>query len=237
MVVTTLSTPSGSPASARTPASASIVSGVWLAGLTTIVQPAAIAGPILRVPIASGKFHGVMKRQGPTGFLMVSSRLPPAGACIQRPWMRTASSAYQRKNSTPYPTSPRASATVLPISRLIRCANSSARSVIRLKAVRRISPRSRGGVLAQARLGGDGGVEGVDGVVDRAVRDVGEHRAVGGIDHVEPLAALRLTPHAADEETPLVGAEKVESVHVPASHPEACLPSIGVRPPVLLANR
>src|SRR4051812_38868806 len=32
-----------------------IVSGVWLAGLTTMVQPAAMAGPILPVPIASGK--------------------------------------------------------------------------------------------------------------------------------------------------------------------------------------
>ena len=101
VVGTTLSTPSGSPTSARIAASASIVSGVCWAGLTTIVQPAATAGPILRVPIASGKFHGVTNRHGPTGFLIVSSRLPPAGACIQRPWMRTASSAYQRKNSLP----------------------------------------------------------------------------------------------------------------------------------------
>ena len=100
---------------------------VCAAGLTTIVQPAATAGPILRVPIASGKFHGVTNRHGPTGFLMVSSRLPPAGACIQRPWIRTASSEYQRKNSAPYPTSPLASATVLPISRLISAAKSSAR--------------------------------------------------------------------------------------------------------------
>ena len=37
-----------------------MVSGVSCAGLTIIVQPAAIAGPILRVPIASGKFHGVI---------------------------------------------------------------------------------------------------------------------------------------------------------------------------------
>ena len=100
-MVTTLSTPAGRPASASSSASASIVSGVCSAGLTTIVQPAAMAGPILRVPIASGKFHGVMNRHGPTGFLTVSSRLPPAGACIQRPWMRTASSANQRKNSAP----------------------------------------------------------------------------------------------------------------------------------------
>ena len=96
-----LSTPSGRPTSARIAASASIVSGVCWAGLTTIVQPAAMAGPILRVPIAIGKFHGVTNRHGPTGFLIVSSRLPPAGACIQRPWMRTASSEYQRKNSLP----------------------------------------------------------------------------------------------------------------------------------------
>ena len=45
------------------------------AGLTTIVQPAATAGPILRVPIAVGKFHGVMSRHGPTGCLIVSRRL------------------------------------------------------------------------------------------------------------------------------------------------------------------
>jgi hypothetical protein len=69
--------------------------------LTTIVHPAAIAGPILRVPIASGKFHGVTKKHGPTGFLIVSSREPPAGACIQRPWTRTASSENHRKNSLP----------------------------------------------------------------------------------------------------------------------------------------
>ena len=58
--VTTLSTPAGSPASSRIWASASIDSGVCWAGLTTIVQPAATAGPILRVPIAIGKFQGVI---------------------------------------------------------------------------------------------------------------------------------------------------------------------------------
>ena len=127
-----------------------MVSGVWLAGLTTIVQPAATAGPILRVPIASGKFHGVMNRHGPTGFFTVSSRLPPAGAFIHRPWIRTASSENQRRNSPPYVTSPRASASVLPISRLISRARSSARAVTRSNARRRISPRSRGAVSAHS---------------------------------------------------------------------------------------
>src|SRR6202012_5082179 len=60
--VNRLSTPPGSPASSRIFASASIDSGVWPAGLTIIVQPAAIAGPILRVPIAHGKVPGGMKR-------------------------------------------------------------------------------------------------------------------------------------------------------------------------------
>ena len=69
--------------------------------MTTIVQPAAMAGPILRVPIASGKFQGVISSTGPTGFCMVSRRLPPAGAVIQRPWIRTASSENQRRNSEP----------------------------------------------------------------------------------------------------------------------------------------
>ena len=58
--VITLNTPPGRPASSRIWASANIDSGVCCAGLITIVQPAATAGPILRVPIAIGKFHGVI---------------------------------------------------------------------------------------------------------------------------------------------------------------------------------
>ena len=80
--MTTFSTPPGSPASSRIWASASIDSGVCLAGLTTIVQPAAIAGPILRVPIASGKFHGVMNTHGPTGCCIVSTR--PGARLVDR---------------------------------------------------------------------------------------------------------------------------------------------------------
>jgi hypothetical protein len=69
--------------------------------LSTIVQPAAIAGAILRVPIASGKFQGVMRRHGPTGCFIVSSRSEVAGARLKRPSTRTASSENQRKNSAP----------------------------------------------------------------------------------------------------------------------------------------
>src|SRR6266478_3106957 len=57
----TLTTPAGTPASARIGISASIVSGVSEAGLSTTVQPAASAGPILRVAMAAGKFHAVTR--------------------------------------------------------------------------------------------------------------------------------------------------------------------------------
>ena len=97
--VTTLSTPPGRPTSSRIPASASIDSGVSLAGLTTIVQPAAMAGPILRVPMAIGKFQGVIIRLGPIGWRMVSTRLAPLPATLYWPSMRSASPAFQRKNS------------------------------------------------------------------------------------------------------------------------------------------
>ena len=72
--VNRFSTPPGRPASSRIFPNASIDSGVCCAGLTTIVQPAAIAGPILRVPIASGKFQGVIIRHGPTGCFIVRTR-------------------------------------------------------------------------------------------------------------------------------------------------------------------
>ena len=61
VVVTTFTTPAGTPASCRIWAKNSVVSGVSVAGLMTTVQPAASAGAILRVAIASGKFHGVIR--------------------------------------------------------------------------------------------------------------------------------------------------------------------------------
>ena len=78
----TLTTPAGTPTSSSVLASNNIVSGVCRAGLTTAVHPAASAGPSLRVPIASGKFHGVIISVGPTGWRMVSNRDPPAGLVV-----------------------------------------------------------------------------------------------------------------------------------------------------------
>ena len=99
LVVITFTAPAGTPASVSRSASASAVSGVSAAGLSTTVQPAARAGPIFRVAMAAGKFHGVISSDTPIGWCMVRIRLAPDGERISVPSIRTASSAYQRKNS------------------------------------------------------------------------------------------------------------------------------------------
>ena len=76
--VTTDSTPFGMPARSASSHSASAEYGVCEAGLITIVQPAASAGPALRVIIALGKFHGVTAAQTPIGCLMTTMRLSGA---------------------------------------------------------------------------------------------------------------------------------------------------------------
>ena len=49
------------------------------------MQPAARAGPILRVAIAAGKFHGVTSTQMPTGCWRTTILLAPDGAVITEP--------------------------------------------------------------------------------------------------------------------------------------------------------
>jgi len=82
---TTFSTPAGSPASAASSAIASALRGVCSAGFTTCVQPAASAGPILRVTIAIGKFHGVIAAATPHGRRSTSSRFAGSDAGIVSP--------------------------------------------------------------------------------------------------------------------------------------------------------
>ena len=69
-------TPGGKPASSIHSKSMMRLSGVWLAGLLTMVQPAARAGAILRACRVMGKFHGLMAPTTPTGCLKVRWRLP-----------------------------------------------------------------------------------------------------------------------------------------------------------------
>jgi hypothetical protein len=81
MPATTERTPLGRPACSKILAISSAESGVSSEGFMTMVQPAARAGPSLRVIIAAGKFHGVMAAVTPTGRLMTKMRLslPLAG--------------------------------------------------------------------------------------------------------------------------------------------------------------
>ena len=65
--VTMLTTPGGSPTSTQISAKASAVSGVNSAGFSTTVLPAASAGAIFHASISSGKFHGMIWPQTPTG--------------------------------------------------------------------------------------------------------------------------------------------------------------------------
>ena len=75
--VTTLSRPAGKPACSARATSANAENGVCGAGLSTMAQPAASAGPALRVIIAEGKFQGVMAAVTPTGSFCTRIRLSP----------------------------------------------------------------------------------------------------------------------------------------------------------------
>src|ERR1700756_3361121 len=83
--VTQENTPFGTPARSANSHRASAENGVAVAGFNTIVQPAAKAGPALRVIIAAGKFHGVIAAVTPIGSLVTTMRLSEACAGIVSP--------------------------------------------------------------------------------------------------------------------------------------------------------
>ena len=66
-------------------ASASAVSGVTSAGLTTIELPIAKAGAAFQLRMSIGKFHGVMAAQTPIGSRKVM-RVPSAFPGMVWPW-------------------------------------------------------------------------------------------------------------------------------------------------------
>ena len=79
--MTTLRTPSGSPASRAIFSNAIAVSGVSSAGFSTTVLPAASAGAIFQEAIASGKFQGTIRPTTPSGSRNVKS-MPPATGIV-----------------------------------------------------------------------------------------------------------------------------------------------------------
>ena len=76
---TTLTTPSGSPASSASRSNSSAVSGVSSAGLSTTVLPAARHGASFHEAIVSGKFHGVIRATTPSGSRNVIATPPATG--------------------------------------------------------------------------------------------------------------------------------------------------------------
>ena len=78
---TTWKTSSGSPACKASSARRSAVSGVYCAGLTITVLPAASAGAKPQAAIGIGKFHGTMTPTTPSGSWKVTSMPPATGIC------------------------------------------------------------------------------------------------------------------------------------------------------------
>src|SRR5471032_1227789 len=89
---TMLNTPAGMPACSASTARAKEDNGVSPDGLRIMVQPAASAGPTLRVTIARGKFHGVIAATTPTGSLITTMRESALGDGMTSPYTRLASS-------------------------------------------------------------------------------------------------------------------------------------------------
>ena len=96
-----LITPSGIPARLPSSAKANADNGVSSAGLITMVQPAAIAGAILRVIMAIGKFQGVIATQTPIGCLRTIKRLSLQVVLKIDPSTRFASSANHSTKEAP----------------------------------------------------------------------------------------------------------------------------------------
>ena len=65
--VSRLTTPRGKPACSQSSTSRTVLKGVCSAGLMITVLPQAKAGASFQAAIISGKFHGVISAQTPTG--------------------------------------------------------------------------------------------------------------------------------------------------------------------------
>ena len=145
---TSSSTPAGRSPSNRAATSAP-TSGTCSLGLKTTVLPVASAGTRISMGMPRGKFQGVMAATTPCG-----SRTTTV-SCFSSDKMR-GSSARATSSKTRgirlahSEISSRADGSVLPISRVMSCASSSARASMRPGSSRRWARRSCAGKAAQA---------------------------------------------------------------------------------------
>ena len=101
---------------------ASAVSGVSVAGLSTTVQPAASAGPILRVAIAAGKFHGVTSTADADRLPQHDNLVGAARRRLHRSCAADGLLGVPAEELRGVATSARASASALPFSRTMSSA-------------------------------------------------------------------------------------------------------------------
>ena len=202
--VTRLTTPGGKPASSMSSTSRVAHSGASELGLNTTVFPATSAGIIFQHGIAIGKFQGVTMPAIPSGWRIDIAHLSGSSLGTVSPNSRRPSPAMRNAMSMPSWTSPRASASTLPISRVIACASRSLCSAMSAPKRYRISPRFGAGVAfqpgvaisaARIAIATSAGVPGLEPPDDLA--------RVGGVDGLERLPGHAAHPATRDEQ--LVG--------------------------------
>ena len=122
---TTLNTPSGSPASASSSARRMPGEGSCSDGLRMKALPHASATGAIHSGTMIGKLNGVMPATTPSGIRMLCESTPPDTCGVFSPLSRWPRPQANSITSSPRVTSPRASSSTLPCSRVISAASSS----------------------------------------------------------------------------------------------------------------
>ena len=147
--VTKLTTPGGMPAASISVPNSSIAAEACSDSFTTIVFPAASAGPILTADRNSCEFHGTTAATTPKGSRRVNTIM--SGLSIGRvsPWILSAQPAKKWKNSAMYLACQRVSFSILPVSIVSTVPSASDLSAKRSPSFRKHLPRCEGVIVAQ----------------------------------------------------------------------------------------
>ncbi len=205
---TTFRTPAGRPASSMVCAKYCAVSGVSLAGLRTMVQPAATAGATLRVAMASGKFQGVMSRHGPDGFVLDQDLVLALGGGEVAAVVADGFLGEPAQELGPVGDFAAGFG-----QGLAHFQGHQQREVLgafgdQVKGPAQDLGPHPGCGPRPGRLDGVGRIEGGDGVLAGGRGEGGEHLPGGGVVHVERAAVGRLPPLPADQQAGGNGGEQ-----------------------------
>ena len=122
---TTLKTPSGKPARCTMSARTSEAEGSFSDGFSTKQFPQAMALAIIHSGTMIGKLNGVMPATTPSGSSTVRMSTPVETSELDEPFRRFGMPQANSTFSMPRATSPRASSSTLPCSRVTAAASSS----------------------------------------------------------------------------------------------------------------